>query len=255
MRNQHAVPADYRQSHVNPGRGFFYDRLYSPGTALNFYWQHFERPYLASRFATIASEHPDGRYLDFACGTGRILSVGAGYFRDATGIDVSPAMSSLARAKVPSATILEADVLTEDLDLQAFHVATLFRFLVRAGHLREGVLRWLRGVIADDGVLIVNNHRNANSIRGYAYRLRRLLGRSSAPPEILSDEEVRALVRTTGFEPVEDFAFGYIPSFRGHLLLPQRILLPLERRLASSPRLRRFAKNRIYICRPRSRIA
>ena len=241
---------DYRTSHTSPGKSARYDRLYRPGTALGFYWERFERPYLAGLFARLAAEHPAGRYLDFATGTGRILDVGAEWFRDATGIDVSESMLDLARRKRPGATIICGDVLTDPVDLEPFDVITLFRFLVRAGDLREQILGWLRGVIRADGVLIVNNHRNAVSLRGMIFRLRRRLHPSGIDHEILSDPEVRAMLERTGFEVVEAYGFGLVPSFRGRLILPAPVLEAIEQRLSGAGRLARFAKNRIYVCRP-----
>jgi SAM-dependent methyltransferase len=246
-----AEPAfDYRTSHTRPGRGDRYERLYRPGTALAFYWQTFERPYLDGLFARLAAEKPDGRYLDFACGTGRILDLGADHFVDVTGVDVSEPMVEVARAKRPTANIIIADVLANPVDVGDFDVITLFRFLVRAGDLRERILSWLRGVVRDDGVLIVNNHRNANSVRGMVFRARRRVLPQRIDHEILSDREVRAMLGRCGFRVVEEFGFDIVPSIRGHLLIPARLLLPIERRLARSKTLCTFAKNRIYVCVP-----
>lgn len=243
---------DYRKSHVNPGKGSRYDALYAPGSALAFYWNLFERPYIEAVFARVKEAHPEGRYLDFACGTGRILAVGAVTFRDTTGIDVSEAMSAVARKKVPNAQILQADVLTEPVDVGTFDVVTLFRFLLRAGELRDEILGWLRGVIRDDGTLIVNNHRNAHSVRGMAYRLGHRIRRDGFENDLLTDRQVEAMLRRHGFEVVEEFGFGSVPSFRGHLILPRGMLLAIERRLSGSGWLTKFAKNRIYVCRPTS---
>jgi len=142
------VASDYRESHIRTGRGARYDAYYRPGTALAFYWEHFERPFLEEKVAEAVAGPGSRRYLDFACGTGRILQVGAAWIPDATGIDVSEEMLNVARQKVPRARIIRADVLRESvLDVGTFDVVTLFRFLVRAGLLREPILVWLRSVI------------------------------------------------------------------------------------------------------------
>jgi SAM-dependent methyltransferase len=240
---------DYRTSHTQPGKGIRYDTTYRPGTALAFYWQEFERPFLEAQFAAIRTAHPNGRYLDFACGTGRILSVGAKFFPDSVGIDVSKEMTIVAREKVPSAKILEVDVLTNPIDVGQFDIATLFRFLLRAGALREAVLGWLRTVIADDGTLIVNNHRNAYSLRGLIYRIGHRIRPDGFEHELLSDADVERMLRRNGFEVVERYGFGFVPSLRGRLLLPHGLLLRIERRAARSRAIARFAKNRIYVCR------
>ncbi len=244
-----AASFDYRYSHVAPGRGERYDDLYRPGTGLAFYWTHFERPYLEAQLGRLAEVYPGGRYLDFACGTGRILEVGARAFADVTGIDVSGAMLAEARAKVPNAAIVQADVLTEPIDVGRFDVITLFRFLLRAGQLREGVLAWLRRAIADDGTLIVNNHRNALSHRGITYRIQAKLAPNGFEDELLTDRQMEQLLSRAGFEIVESFGFGGFPSWRNRLLLDPKLLLEFETRWTRS-RLARLAKNRIYVCRP-----
>jgi SAM-dependent methyltransferase len=241
---------DYRQSHIEEGLGERYDGLYRPGSALAFYWEHFERPFLEARFRELRAAHPGGRYLDFACGTGRILQVGASYFRSALGIDVSEAMLGEARDKVPHARFLRADVLTEPVDVGTFDVITLFRFILRAGpDLREAVLRWLRGVVSDDGTLIVNNHRNASSQRGISYRIQTAVRPNGFEDELLSDAQVAELLGRCGFEIVDRYGFGGVPSLRGRLLVPSRALLPVER-WWTEHRTAAFSKNRIYVCRP-----
>lgn len=244
------MTADYRESHLDEGRGKRYDAHYAPGTALAFYWEEFERPYLELKLAQAAAGRRSRRYLDFACGTGRILAVGAAQIPDATGIDVSEPMSDIARHKVPSANVIRVDVLREPLALGRFDVITLFRFLVRAGVLRGPILEWLRDSIWEDGTLIVNNHRNASSIRGLVRRARQRIRRSGPDDELLTDGQVRDLLRAAGFRVVEDFAFGVVPSYRGRLLLPRSAVLALERRAASIGGLKGLAKNRIYVCRP-----
>jgi SAM-dependent methyltransferase len=239
---------DYRESHTNHGRGTVYDGLYREGTALAFYWQHFEKPYLEQVFSALRARHPKGRYLDFACGTGRILQLGASYFADAVGVDVSDEMLVKARHKVPGARIVKADVLKTRTDLGRFDVVTLFRFLLRAGELREPVLRHLRGLIAEGGTLIVNNHRNAFSLRGMAYSLSTKVQPNGFEDDLLTDGQVEALLHRAGFAIVQRYSFGVIPSVKGQLLLPPSLVRGVER-MCGGP-LRAVAKNRIYICRP-----
>lgn len=241
---------DYRHSHVTPGKGRRYDATYASGSALALYWDHFEKPFLEARFRQIAERSEPVRYLDFASGTGRILDVAAHFFDDLTGIDVSEAMVEVAREKVPTARILQADITTENVDVGTFDVITLFRFILRAHDLRDEVLDWLRSVIRDDGLLIVNNHRNAYSIRGLMYRLSHLFRHDGTESELLTDRQVEELLRASGFEVTEEFGFGVLPSVHGRLLLPARMILWLERRINRSPVDGLYAKNRLYVCRP-----
>jgi ubiquinone/menaquinone biosynthesis C-methylase UbiE len=239
--------SDYRASHLDarcPGQ---FDGHYITGHG-HLYWNHFERPYLEKLFARLGREHP-GRYLDFACGTGRIMELAHEHFSETVGIDVSDVMLAEARRRVPSAELLEVDVMSNPPDVGSFQVISLFRFILSAeDHLREGVLRWLRTVIVPDGVLVVNNHLNRWSITGWQHRLRNVIaGRPGGPP---TEEYMQKLFRRCGFEIVEAYGFGVIPPWRNTPRAPSAQLLRVERLLGSSKTLQAYAKDRIYLCRP-----
>jgi SAM-dependent methyltransferase len=241
---------DFSTSHSSPGRGRVYDDSYAAGS-LAFYWENFERPLLEKLF-TLFSRQQRGshlRYLDFACGTGRILQTASSYFSELVGIDVSESMLSEARRKVPQAKLIQADVCSETLDLGRFDVVTLFRFLLNAGEdLRRRTLSWVRSVITNDGILLLNNHRNAWSTYGLWCGLRNALGLRWH--NLLCDRSVHALLRRCGFRVVDRFGFGLIPHRSNHLLLPARFVRRAERTFGARACLQPFAENHIYVCRP-----
>ena len=175
--------------------------------------------------------------------------LGAPHFSAAVGIDVSDAMLDEARARVPRARIINADVMRNPPDVGTFQVISLFRFILSAElELREGVLRWLRSVIAPNGVLVVNNHLNGRSVTGLVYRIEhRWHGHQGRPP---IDDEIEALMRRCGFAVRERFGFGIIPPWRDRRLMPSAALLQMERRLGYSQTLQRYAKDRIFVCAP-----
>src|SRR5262245_37552937 len=72
------------------------------------------------------------RYLDFACGTGRLTAVVAPMAMDVVGIDVSRSMLKAAASKLPSARFVCGDITTEDLHLGSFDLVTTFRFFGNA---------------------------------------------------------------------------------------------------------------------------
>lgn len=134
------------------------------------------------------------RYLDFACGTGRITSVVGPFAVETVGVDISATMVAQARTKCASARFVVGDATRDDLGLGQFDLATSFRFLGNAqDDLRRVMLRTVRGLLVDDGVLIVNNHRNPDSLHG---RLMRLKGE---PLDIdLSYRKLDGLLREAG---------------------------------------------------------
>ncbi len=112
---------------------------------------------------------PVGLALDAACGTGRHTAYLASLGHKVIGVDSSPAMLALARAKVPEAEFHEADVLDVPLPdasvdvvvcaIALSHVADLGRALAEfvrvlrpEGHL---VLSDSRGLIGDIGLPLV----------------------------------------------------------------------------------------------------
>jgi ubiquinone/menaquinone biosynthesis C-methylase UbiE len=238
---------DYRSSHLDARCPAQFEGHYIHGHG-HLYWNHFERPYLETLFARLGRECP-GRYLDFACGTGRILELASPHFIETVGIDVSEAMLSEARRRFPTARLIQVDVMTDPPDVGTFQVISLFRFILSAeDHLREGVLHWLRKVIAPGGVLVVNNHLNQWSITGLRHRLRNVVrGRPGGPP---TERHMETLLRRCGFEIVEAYGFGIIPPWRHTRRSPSTLLLRLERLLGASRRLQAYAKDRIYLCRP-----
>lgn len=238
---------DYRCSHLAVECPARFDGYYLHGHG-HLYWRHFERPYLESVFARLGRQY-GGRYLDFACGTGRILELGWPHFTETVGIDVSEAMLNEARRRVPAALLIQADVMTNPPDVGTFQVISLFRFILSAEqHLREGVLRWLKIVIAPHGVLVLNNHLNRWSITGLRHRLDNVIhGRPGGPP---TDKHMQSLLQRCGFEIFETYGFGVIPPWRDRRHLPSAPLLRLERFLGTSKIFQKYAKDRVYLCRP-----
>lgn len=238
---------DYRSSHLDAQCPAQFEVHYTLGHG-HLYWNHFERPYLEKLFARLGRECP-GRYLDFACGTGRITELAAPHFAETVGIDVSESMLAEAKRRLPTARLIQVDVMTDPPDVGTFQVISLFRFILSAeDHLREGVLNWLRTVIAPDGVLVVNNHLNHWSITGLRHRLRNVVrGRRGGPP---TERHIETLLRRCGFEIVEAYGFAIIPPWRDTQRFPSTPLLRLERLLGASKRLQVYAKDRIYVCRP-----
>jgi len=102
-----------------------------------------------------------GRYLDFACGTGRITEVVARHAEHAVGVDISDSMLGSAREKNPDIRFLQADLTRESHDLGTFDLITSFRFFGNAEDgLRDEVLGVIARLLCQDGYLIINGHRN-----------------------------------------------------------------------------------------------
>src|SRR5690625_3239546 len=105
-----------RFRHKNAGKEydeFFVNRVDS------LIWLGFVKPFV---FNILRQEAPEGsgKYLDFACGTGRILSVGGQVFNDATGIDISESMLEIEKKRMTSAKQLYLYVTQDDNEIIDF---------------------------------------------------------------------------------------------------------------------------------------
>jgi predicted TPR repeat methyltransferase len=107
-----------------------------------------------------------GRYLDFACGTGRITKVMEAYANESIGVDISESMLAQAKRNTTATSFIHADLTREDSDLGVFDVATSFRFFGNAqDELRRGALGAIAKHLKIGGYLIINNHRNPKALR------------------------------------------------------------------------------------------
>lgn len=160
--------SDYRASHTS--RGDSYDGYLAthPFDAYMARWEAHWLPRIVSDL------HPDGipRYLDFACGTGRITQTVAPLARESVGVDLSPSMLSVAREKCPGTRFVEADITRKSVDLGTFDLVTAFRFLGNAqDELRDAALAAIARVLRSGGHLVVNSHRNPLAPQALLHRL------------------------------------------------------------------------------------
>ena len=234
----------YRESHKR--KGLDYHQTFVTERHRAMLWrleqrildQIFDR-YLADR---------DIDYLDFACGTGRILGFLQSRVQSATGIDVSSSMLEVARAHVPGARALEGDITREPvLAGERFGLITAFRFFPNAEpELRADVLRALVRLLGPGGWLVFNNHVNSESL---VHRIVRLLGRGGDSG--MTDSEVRSMVEQAGLRVVEACPLGVLPITDRHMLRPEIVAETVERALAHFPGVTRLAQDVIYVCSKR----
>jgi len=210
-------------------------------------WEVFVREYLLTK---LYAAHRTGarRYLDFACGTGRILEVGSSVFSDCLGIDVSEEMLSLAKRRAPAARFVRTDVTkTPGVVNETFDCVTLFRFLLNAEpDLRLDVLRWLSDHMERDAQLIGNIHMNTFSIAGLlSIGGKQLLRRDV---NYLSRSQLVSMLSATGFRVDEWKGFRILPTFIGRPPLGRQIHTFAER-LGHSAGLGRFGVEQVFVAR------
>jgi SAM-dependent methyltransferase len=195
------------------------------------------------------------RLLDFACGTGRVLTCLESLVETAEGIDISENMVALARAKCRKAQFKIGDILTQPGMLgKNYDVITAFRFLLNVEPaIRRRVLSQLRGVVREpDGLLILNVHGNSHSLRHPAIAWRRWRERSQPTGTMLNEmspEETKGLLREAGFQVVRQLGFGMLPStlYRTPLRGPTAAV---DRFLAGDNCFRNWSIDMLLVCQP-----
>ena len=158
---------------------------------------------------------------DFACGTGRAIRTLHGLVREAHGYDTSAAMMAKA-AEVGSHAQwhqVPADgPVPEPVKAGFPAIVTMFRLLLNVDEaVRDRALEFAAKALPDpmSGVLVVENHGNAGSLR----HLRARRHRDHRWFAELSHEQVEKLFERHGFELVERRGFSMItPSLHGNPL-------------------------------------
>ena len=244
-------PADYRSGWQSTEAAQAYERdLHQDGSYGGWTWE-LERELLLD----IVERWFPGRrpsYLDFACGTGRIIGLLEDRVGNSVGVDTSPAMLERAQQKLSRSRLVCGDVTTDPSLLgRPYELITAFRFFLNAGEaLRGGVLAALHGVLSDDGILVFNIHSNRWSLRMPSVLVRRhVMGQHWIRQ--LSYREVRRVLAANGFAIVELHGCNFLTS-KGYRLLPGGIARRIERLLGAARPLRFLAVDLIFVCRKAS---
>lgn len=227
---------------------------YGAGSYSTFIW-NLQRPMVEKIIKDFVStrKHPV-RMLDFACGTGRVISALEPLATEATGVDISENMVALARNKCRRATLRVGDILSQpELLEKNYDLITSFRFLLNVEpELRSRVLKKLRTVIQPDGLLIVNVHGSSRSLRHPAIVWRRWRERSRPTNAMLNEmspTETRRLLQESGFQVVRQFGFGMLPPtfYRTPLKSAAAVL---DKALAGENIWSHGAIDLLFVCRP-----
>jgi len=113
-----STASSYRDSHK--AKGADYDRMFQERSYVALLWE-LERKALDDLVPSSNGAQLD--YLDFACGTGRVLAYLEERMATAAGVDVSSSMLAEARRRTRRARLVEADVTTEQC-VQAAEILT-----------------------------------------------------------------------------------------------------------------------------------
>jgi len=216
--------------------------VYAQGSYDDIIWQE-EKKVLDRELEGLNVE----RYLDFACGTGRIIAYLENRVKNSLGIDISKEMLEVAREQVNHSELLETDLTRSDVLVgKTFDLITAFRFFRNAEpELRNDALRVLNLKLTGDGVLIFNIHGNTWSYLLLMLVWYRLGGRNL---NHMSYREVKQMLTSHGFYIVRMYGFGIVPKPL-YQLLPVAFLLRIERAFLKIPFAKYISYNLIFVCK------
>ena len=184
---------------------------------------------------------------DFACGTGRAIRTLHGMVRTAHGYDTSAEMMAKAAEVGTEADFHQVPVdgpVPEPVDAGRPAIVTMFRLLLNVDDaIRDRALAFAAKALPDTGagLLVVENHGNASSVRHL--RARRHSGERWFAE--LSHEQVGELLGRHGFEIVERRGFSMLtPSL--HSIPFARVADAAARRMPGADA---YAVNVLYAAR------
>jgi predicted TPR repeat methyltransferase len=238
---------DYRLSHQGRGKG--YVDFFEKSPRLRILWD-IEKQMLVDVLAMDRFQGKAIRYLDFACGTGRVAGHVEDKVAEAVGVDVSETMLAIARDHVKSTRLIHRDITQDGLEHEGrFDLITAFRFFANAQpELRLDVIRALSSLLADKGVLVFNNHRRAESLNERSRAWLSHIYRPSKYSRTMTDSEVDQILDAGGLRVVKRRHLGVIPSKHLSLPMPGRLFRRAEQYLAHCAWAARFANYHLYVC-------
>ena len=103
---------------------------------------------------------------------------------------------------------------------------------------------------------------NRYSLIGFQFWIRRKLGTKLARDytskvngkkrgiiNTMSEYEMRKLLKKTGYKIIKIHRFSLLPGRKSLILLPKKIILPLEKIMSKIPIINLFGKDQIYVCK------
>jgi len=227
--------------------------VYAKNSYDSFIWGIQSRK-LISIFEKIGKKTNPIIHLDYACGTGRILSLAENLTKESTGIDVSENMISIARKKVKKAKMLVGDV-SENDDILAPHydVITLFRFILNTEpSIRNKIMNSLVSHLrAPHGRLIFDIQGNRHSLRHLTIKLRPKPGERINE---MSYKDVRRLVEDCGLDIESWCGFGVLPPVLHRSWLGPLIRV-LDNFFAILPLMKWVSYDLQFVCRHGGQVA
>ncbi|MDC1033387.1 class I SAM-dependent methyltransferase [Candidatus Pelagibacter sp.] len=208
---------EYTSSHFHKGEDYHerFDKL--PGRKI--IW-NIEQKILDKFMFNI--KDPD--YLDFAGGTGRIITYLQNKCKKKYLIDASEKMITHAKKTLPDVNFINSDFNKIENFNEKFDLITAFRFFPNAEpHLRNEAMSFISKCLKNNGFLIFNNHKNFWS---FPFFFKRLTLRSDGFG--MTHKEIKLLVEKHNLHIVDFYSCGLLFEKEKGRFIPWKIFEKLE---------------------------
>lgn len=259
MENILATPhSDYKRSFIKKTAVDDYLKLYSNESNYASLLYGIEKDILTSIIRRLKKKGMGERYLDFAVGTGRIITHLEGYFIESEGIDISHEMVKVARDRSNSSNIVCADITQEPLSSRNYDLVTAFRFFLNAEpELRESIMSPISQSLRDNNsVLIINNHGRVPSIKSIKrlyHKIRFYFLGKQKNENFLSDSELKNLLLRHGLSIESEYGYGIL-GVKTSKLIGLRASKIIESIFAGSYVAKLIGGSKIYVIRNSSKV-
>jgi SAM-dependent methyltransferase len=195
---------EYRKSHLNKG-AIYDENLQNDG--FDNYMAEQEKNILQQIIPALY-KNKIKRYLDFACGTGRITQLVEKMAEEPYGIDISENMIEQAREKCTLTKFVVGDFTRDRFPEKDFNLITSFRFFANAeDDLRISALKAINKLLIVKEYFILNNHRNP---WGIINALQKIAGKKEAIGRFdLHYWKLKKLLKDSGFNIVNTYGIGF----------------------------------------------
>ena len=239
---------DYRVSHTEERIAKQYEEVvYKECSYDDMLWK-WEQGILTREVVELKSVVSDIEYLDFGCGTGRILGFLEEKVSRAVGVDPAEAMVTIARGRIKRADLIVADITRHDvLSGQVFDLITAFRiFLNSQPELRDEMFQVLTPKLRGaDARFIFNIHGNLWSHRLFSKLWYKLQGKRL---NTMTVRQIHRLAEKHGLEVVRWYGFGVKPKFL-YRLLGAKFMFAADSLLSKIPGMRYLSYDLVFVCR------
>jgi len=241
---------DYRDSHTGPDKGKSYQKVFTEMKYERYIWS-LEKKILNEIIKKYLVNKKQIRYLDFACGTGRIINFLEENMFESIGVDVSESMLNIALETVKKSKIIKADITKKNIfNDNYFDFITAFRFFLNAQQeLREDALNVISNILKEDGYFVFNIHLNKTSIYFRVACLYCKIKGLDSEINAVSVKEVNQLIEKTGLQIISTYHYGLIPIFNEDTKIPIWLIAPFEKIISRIPYFKTLSCYLIFVCK------